>query len=162
MKTIAIISTLFLAGIGLAAAAQDSATVPQLIVFEKTWFGGEHGHFFASAPDLIISDGRYWKWSNLIDCSYFWKLDVPCRSCGCRRGGESICYARTWGLSRCDERAHTRQFYLANPFRIVSKRQRSLSEGGFSPARIYLFKLDSKLMLILLPTLALWQTQSPT
>ncbi|MDD1742718.1 MAG: hypothetical protein LUQ47_05225 [Methanotrichaceae archaeon] len=46
MKTIAIISTLFLAGIGLAAAAQDSATVPQLIVFEKTGFGGEHRHFF--------------------------------------------------------------------------------------------------------------------
>ncbi len=60
MKTIAVILSLLLAGIGMAVAAQDSATVPQLIVFEKTGFGGEHRHFFASVPDLTNSDGRYW------------------------------------------------------------------------------------------------------
>jgi hypothetical protein len=60
MKTVTIILTLFLAGMGLAVAAQDSATVPQLIVFEKTGFGGEHGHFFTGVPDLTNFDGKFW------------------------------------------------------------------------------------------------------
>ncbi len=61
MKSIAIILALFLAGIGVVAAAeQSSPTVPQCIIFEKTGFGGEHRHVFESIPDLTNSDGRFW------------------------------------------------------------------------------------------------------
>ncbi len=60
MKAIAVILALLLAGIGIVSAAQSSTTIPQLIVFEKAGFGGEHRHFFEGAPDLTNSDGRFW------------------------------------------------------------------------------------------------------
>ena len=60
MKTIAVILSLLLAGIGITAmngAAQgDAATLPEVIVFEYPVMDGQHKHYFAS--DLDLTDNK--------------------------------------------------------------------------------------------------------
>jgi len=65
MKTIALILSLLLAGIGITAvngAAQGNAAVlPEVIVFEYPAMDGQHKHYFASDLDLTDNkEGKFW------------------------------------------------------------------------------------------------------